>query len=172
MRVLTVVLLSAFVIGGCEPNPPAPATPPVAPFEELNSQFKGLDAGKDPDFGTLEAVTLNLWTKYPSRREEWIEPWLTDPKGDLHKKNLILTYLVGAKWDKDVDATERPKLEAILRQAISVERSNLIQDYCQIARNGRLKSLAPALKSAGSGMKAGTNKKAIDDTVAYLESIH
>ncbi|MBI1333982.1 MAG: hypothetical protein GC165_14005 [Armatimonadetes bacterium] len=172
MRVYLAVLLSALMIGGCGSNPPASSTPPVASFEELNSQFRGLDAGKDPDFGTLEVVTLNLWTKYPSRREEWIKPWLTDAKGDIHKKNLILTYLVGAKWDKDIDATERPKLEEVLKQSISVERSNLIQDYCQIARNGRLKSLAPALKSAGADMKDGTNKKAIDDTVVFLEAGH
>ena len=148
----------------------------TGPFDELTKKFASIklaQVGSDEDvkaYDELSQVLNEIWTKFPERRAEFLRSWLVDANGDRTRKSMLCGKLLAANWTKDFSSEEKPKLEAVIGDALKISHSNVVRDLCQIIQKNRLKSVLPALQSASESMKPGVNKTKVDETIAKLKS--
>ena len=99
-----------------------------------------------------------------------MRPWLTNPKGDLSRKSIMLNILEKTSWHKDLSETQRRKLEVLISDEIRVEKTNLISTLCQLVVEKKIKSAIPALESAAKVRKDGSNRTKIEAAIKALKS--
>ena len=174
--------LTLLLVLGCQTGSPGATSSSgvknsLGGFEELNRKYAEMtlgEVGSDYDvkrFDALSNATDELWTKFPERRSEFMRPWLNTAKGDNTRKALLLGKLLKADWQKDISATERSQLEALVCDVIKIDRTNAIVDLCKIAVNQKLKKATPSLEIASATRKPGANKNTIDDAIKTLSAL-
>ena len=175
MRCSVVPLINLFILAtGCGSQ--TSMTSASSSFEsecKQYSEMKFAELGSADDtkrFGEIKEATRQIWQKYPERREEFMRPWLTNPKGDLSRKSIMLNILEKTSWHKDLSETQRRKLEVLISDEIRVEKTNLISTLCQLVVEKKIKSAIPALESAAKVRKDGSNRTKIEAAIKALKS--
>ena len=157
------------ILAGCS-DKPAP-TAQLASFNDLNKEFKAADANTDVGYERKTAALDQIWTKYPGRRLEWIKPWLAVMDIDIQCRGLIYSKLQATKWDLEFSPADRIELGSVVGKAITIERTNLIQELCKLVEQKKLKVVLPELKIAAGSRKDGTNKKVLLETIDKLNAL-